>query len=239
MHETVSSMNGTLWIFAGFLIAMVVVQAVIFIRLALNFNKKNNLVTSEEIKSAARTGTVSVVGPAISAMVVALSLIATVGPAVTFMRCGVIGAPSWELLMANTAAATVGAEFNSASFTPSVFTLCIFGMTFASAPYFINTIITLKPLDMAVAKSQSNADKKESFIPTLGAAAMMGIMGYSIVDHLKTIPGIAAVLSSAAISLIIMNIIKKTGKKWLADWNMAVSMICGMAVAQIVATLMA
>lgn len=240
MNDTISSMNGTLWIFAAMLIGVVIVQALTFLRLALRFNKKNQLLNKEEIKSAARTGAVSVVGPAVSVIVVALSLIAMVGPAVTFMRCGVIGAPSWELLMANISAEAAGVKFNTPEFTQSVFTLCIFGMTFASAPYFINTILTLKPLDKAVAKTQENkGEKKESFLPTLGNAAMMGIMGYSIIDYLQTIPQIAALAVSGIISFLIIKYIAKSGKKWLGDWNMAISMIVGMTCAQIVATVIA
>lgn len=239
MNETISSMNGTLWVFAGLLIAMVVVQAVIFLRAALRFNKKNSLVTSDEIKSAARTGTVSVFGPSISSIVVALSLIAVVGEAVTFMRCGVIGAPAWELMMADISAQAAGVQFNTPEFTQAVFVLCIFGMTFASAPYFINTILTLKPLDTVVAKSKAKAGNKESFIPSLGNAAMIGIMGYMMVDYLKTPAQIAAVLVAGVISYVIIRVIAKTGMKSLGDWNMAISMVIGMTAGQIVSTLVA
>lgn len=239
MSETIASMNGTLWVFTALIIGMVAVQALVFLRLALRFNAKNKLLSPDEVKSAARIGTVSVIGPAISAMVVALSLITLVGPAVTYMRCGVIGAPAWELLMAQIAAGAVGVTFNSEAFTQPIFVLCIFGMAFASAPYFINTIITLKPLDTAVAKSQSSDDKKESFIPVLGNAAMMGILGYSVFDYFKSVNTMVALFASGGISYLIVRYIAKTGKRWLADWNMAISMVVGMAVAQIFASLMA
>jgi hypothetical protein len=236
-NEAVSSMNGTLWIFAALLIGMVVIQATLFLRLALRFNAKNKLLTQEELKSVARTGAISVIGPGISSIVVALSLIAMVGSAVTFMRCGVIGAPPWELFMANIAAGAVGVQFNTPEFTQAVFVLCIFGMTFASAPYFINTIITLKPLDLAILKGQAAKEStgKVSFIPMLGNAAMMGILGYSIIDYCKTPSQIAAIVSAALVSFAMVKIVAKTGKKWLGDWNMAISMVVGMTVGQIIA----
>lgn len=238
MNETVSSMNGTLWVFAALLIAMVIVQAVIFLRAALRFNTKNELVARDELKSAARTGIVSVFGPSISSIVVALSLIAVVGPAVTFMRCGVIGAPPWELMMADISAQAAGVQFNTPEFTQSVFVLCIFGMTFASAPYFINTIITLKPLDAVVAKSKAQAGNKESFIPSLGNAAMIGILGYMIVDYLKSPAQIVAILTAGIIAYAVIRVMAKTGKKWLGDWNMAISMVIGMTAGQVVSSMM-
>lgn len=152
--DAIKQMNPTIWVFAAILIALVLVQSFLFLRLALKFNKKNNLVTKAEIKSAAQTGAIAAFGPSISSIVVALSLIAMVGSATTFMRCGVIGAPGWELMMANIAAQTAGVSFGSAEFTTSIFTFCIFCMILGSAPYFINTMVMLKPLDNMILKRQ-------------------------------------------------------------------------------------
>lgn len=240
MNEVVSSMNGTIWVFAGLLIAMVVVQAVIFLRHALSFNKKHNLVSNEELKSITRTGATAVIGPAMSVIVVALTLISMVGSATTFMRCGVIGAPTWELMMAQWSAASAGVEFGSPEFTHAVFTLCIFGMTFASAPYFINTIITLKPLDLAAKKASNDTSGKESFMPSLGKAAMMGIMGYSLFDYFLDLKKFVAMAVAGVVAYTIMSFVKKSGKKsLLGDLQTAIALICGMAAAQIVSTFLA
>ena len=162
-----------------------------------------------------------------------------VGSAVTFMRCGVIGAPMWELMMAEYTAQSAGVAFGGEGFTESIFVLCIFGMTFASAPYFLNTMITLKPLDVAAVKSEEAAakseGKKESFIPILGNAAMMGMMGYSIFDYFLSLPKFAAFASAMAASVVLGALSKKV--KGLATWSMAIAMIVGMAVGQIVATI--
>ena len=237
MSDVIAGMNGTLWIFAALLIGMVVVQALIFLRAALRFNKRNNLVTGEELKSAARSGTISVIGPAISNIVVALSLISMVGPAVSFMRCGVIGSPSWELFMADLSAQVAGVEFNSPEFTGAFFVLCIFGMTLASAPYFITTIIALKPLDVAIEKNKTKKDNKGSFIADLGNAAMVALLGYLIVDYLKTPAQILAVVVAGGVSYLLLKVIAKTGKKWLGDWIMAIAMAVGMAAAQFAVSL--
>lgn len=240
LQEIIKSMNPTLWVFAGLLICWVFVQSGLFVRLALNFNKKHNLATQDELKQAFSTGFVSVVGPAISVIIVAISLIAMVGSAVTFMRCGVIGAPMWELMMAEYTAQSAGVAFGGEGFTESIFVLCIFGMTFASAPYFLNTMITLKPLDVAAVKSTEAAakseGKKESFIPILGNAAMMGMMGYSIFDYFTALPKTAAFVGALVASVVLGKLAKKV--KGLATWSMAIAMLVGMACGQIVATIM-
>lgn len=239
MSSVIQNMNGTIWVFASILILWVLVQSGLFLRLTLNFNKKNQLLSSAEIKQTASTGFVSVLGPAISVVVVAISLIAMVGPATTFMRCGVIGAPMWELMMAEYSAQSAGMAFGDPGFNESIFTLCIFGMTLASAPYFINTIFTLKPMDKAVANSAKAAaagSKKESFIPTLGSAAMMGMMGYSILDYFLDLNKFVAFACAMVTAVILMKFEPKV--KGLATWSMAIAMLVGMFGGQLFKTIM-
>ena len=149
--EAVKNLNGEMWIFAGLLIGIVIVQAVLFLRLALKWNKKNSYFTDTEVKHLLKLGSVSVIGPSMSVMVVALSLIAMVGSGLTFMRVGVIGAASYEMMIADTAANAIGVQFNSPEFNESVLVLCAFGMAFASIPYFISTPIECYLMDKAAA----------------------------------------------------------------------------------------
>lgn len=235
--DAVESMNGEIWVFACLLIAVVVLQSLLFLRLALRFNKKTGVVTGEELKISAKTGAVSAVGPAFSTVTIALSLIVMVGPATTFMRCGVIGAPAWELLMAEVSASAAGVTFGSEEFTESVFTLCLFGMTLASAPYFINTIITLKPLDHAVVKEQDKK-KKRSFLPYLSNAAMMGLMGYSLVDYLSSVASVVALITAALTGYLVTKAANRIGNKTLASFNMAIAMLAAMIVGQTITVLM-
>ena len=149
--EAVKNLNGEMWIFAFLLIAIVVLQACWFLRLALRYNKKHNYFTKEEVGHLLKMGSVSVLGPAFSVVVVAISLIAMVGSGLTFMRVGVIGAAGYEMMIATTAAETIGVQFNTPEFNESVLVLCGFGMAFASIPYFISTPIELMIMDKAAA----------------------------------------------------------------------------------------
>ena len=211
---------------------MVIVQSLLFLRLALNTNKRNNILSKEELNQAFKSGAVSAIGPAFSTMTVAISLIVMIGSGATFLRCGVIGAPSWELMMASVASQAVGVEFGSAEFTKGIFTLCLFGMTLASAPYFINTVLTLKPLDKAVEKSEKKKGGR-SFLPYMSDAAMMGIIGCFIPDYFGTVASTAALITAGIVMLLIM----KTKNPTLESFGMAISMICAMFIGQIVTML--
>ncbi|MDO4754683.1 MAG: DUF5058 family protein, partial [Bacillota bacterium] len=126
MTETIQRINPQIWIFAIVLIGFVVLQAAVFLKMALNFNKKHHVLTSQEVKDAVKTGAVSVIGPALSVVLLAMTLITFVGPATTFMRVGVIGSASYELNIANTAADAIGVSLGTEAVTESVFTLCLF-----------------------------------------------------------------------------------------------------------------
>ena len=234
----VQNMDPKIWVFAAILISLVLIQSFLFLRLALQFNKKHMLLNDSELHSAVRTGSIAAIGPSLSSIVVALSLIAMVGPATTFMRCGVIGAPGWELLMANTAASTAGVDFNSPGFTEPIFTFCIFCMVLGSAPYFLNTMIMLKPLDNMVEKSKESK-KKISFMPYLSTSAMMALLCYSVLDQYKGPASFVALAGSLAGYLVWDKISKKVGSHLMGSFGLAVAMVIGMLFGQIVTSLIA
>ena len=155
------------------------------------------------------------------------------------MRVGVIGAAGYEMMIATTAAETIGVQFNTPEFNESVLVLCGFGMAFASIPYFISTPIELMIMDKAAAKASGKAKDKPSFIPYLGKAAMMGLMGSFAVSYLASPINWVAFLTAAAVVILIIKRVAKTGKKGLMDWCITIAMLCGMTVAQIVSTLIA
>ncbi|MEA4920213.1 MAG: DUF5058 family protein [Clostridiaceae bacterium] len=234
--DAVRNMNGTIWVFAAVLISLVLVQSFLFLKLALNFNKKNKLLRQDELKSAVQTGAIAAIGPSISSIVVALSLIAMVGGACTFMRCGVIGAPGWELLMANIGVSAAGVKFGTPEFTEAIFTMCIFCMVLGSAPYFLNTIIMLKPLDTLVEKSKAKK-AKISFMPYVGTSAMFGLLGYMFCDYFKSFSSVAAIGGAVIGYILFDKVAQKSGKPILGSFSLAVGMICGMVVGQAVAML--
>lgn len=229
--EAINNMNGSIWIFAFLLVGMVVVQALLFLRLALNFNKKHNLLTKEEMNLATRTGLITAIGPAVGVLPIVLSLIVLIGSGATFMRCGVIGAPVFELMVASLTSQILGVALGSEQFTEAIFTLCLFGMGLSVAGYFLNTMFTLKPLDAAVEKSEKSA--KRSFVPYMSSAAMMGLLISLIMDKLSNVPNIVALAAAGVISYGVMTIAKKTGNKSLGGFTLAIAMVCAMVIGEV------
>lgn len=232
MTEPVAHLNGTIWVFAFILIAFVIIQAAVFLKMALKFNKENKILSDQEVNMAVKTGILSVIGPACSVVVIAISLMTLLGPAITFMRVGVIGSASTELTLANIAADAMGGVLGEASFDEVMISAAIFGMVLGSAPYFLNCFLTLKPLDAAVGKSKSSG--KDSFALILGFAASIGLYGrYVLVNGTKGGPTLVAVIAGGLVTYLLKKYIKKSGKKGLNSWTLAIALLAGMICAMI------
>lgn len=68
--DAVKQLTSALWPFAIILIGFVILQASAFLKSALSFNKKYNVLTQAEINGAFRTGAISAVGPAFTVVVI-------------------------------------------------------------------------------------------------------------------------------------------------------------------------
>lgn len=245
MSQTIANVNPIMWVFAVIIIGAVLLQSFLFLRFALSYNKKHNLMTKDEIKRAAITGAVAGVGPSMSNIIVALSLIVMVGSAATFIRCGVIGAPMFEMSIAQIAASTMGVDFTSDSFTEPIFTCIFFTMTMASMPYAINLILTLKPLDMALEKTKQSAKttssgKTISFSSYLGSATMLTLMGYMLYTYVTSggIQLLTAVIAGIGY-FVYDKLVSHSKSNILRGLTLGVAMIIGMAAGQILTTIMA
>lgn len=235
--STIEKLNPIMWVFAAVIIGAVLVQTFLFLRMALRFNKKNHVLTKEELIRCATTGAVASIGPSFSSVVVALSLILMMGSAVAFMRCGVIGSPLFEMWIAEMAAGYAGVSFGSPEFDEAVFGLILFGMIAASAPHAINLILSLKPLDSAIEKSKEKSRKSGqsiSFISYVGPAAMMCLFGYLMYTYLlEGGANLVAALTAVLVYLGYSAVTKKIGNTFISSLNMGVAMLVAMAAGQI------
>lgn len=101
MEETLALANSPMmWILALSIIGVVVVQLIIFYRLARTMVKETNILTGHEVRSSFKVGAVSTIGPAMAVFAIAVALIAQVGGPITLSRVGVIGSAVFEMIAA-------------------------------------------------------------------------------------------------------------------------------------------
>lgn len=236
MSEAVINVTKVIWPFALVLLSFVCLQALLFMRNALCFNKKYALYSAQDLREIAKISSVATIGPSLSVVVVVIAMINLVGPSVTYMRTGVIGAADYELWLAEVVANAMGVNIGGPGFTEAVFTCCIFGMVLGSAPYMLNLIFSLKPMDKMAAKEVT---KKRSFLPILGMTAELGFMGYWGLNTAfggisKTVGIVFGLLSSMAVTALV----RKTGNEKLNDWILGIALIGGMTASAICVTVL-
>ncbi len=235
--NVIAEVNKVVLPFAIILISIVIVQAILFLHNALMFNKKHQMFSKEEIQDAMKSSIIGTIGPSFSVIVVVLAMISVLGPAVTWMRSGVIGSADFELWMADIVATALGVDLGSSNMTAAFFSVAIFGMVLGSAPFMLNLLITCKPLDKATVKS---ASKKHSFIPMLGFSAELGMMAYWALENgTKGAPQTAGIITSLVAGAAAVTFCQKGKHHKLSNWVLGFAMLVGMVCATAVAHLLA
>lgn len=252
MPDIVKELTPQMWPFAILLVGSCLLQVYLFVRNVLRFNKKTNLLTNDEIRSAVKTGSVATIGPAVSCIVVAIATVAIMGPAVTYMRCAVIGADSYELVLVNMGAEALNVTAGAADFSAIAFTVCLFAMTFGTMPYLINLLITMKPMDKIVTRNMLAAAEsakagtgakaasvaKKTFLPLFGLSAAVGLFTYqSMNTGYNGTPYTVAVVTGMVVTWVINKFFGKGKKINLGDWSLAIALICGMITGSVAAGL--
>ena len=225
MSQAMVTVNRICFLFCLLIIGLVIIQAVLFIRNALMFNKKHRVLSEDEVRSVMKIGCVSAIAPACSIIVVALGLVSLIGPVLSFMRVGVIGSAAYETQMAEIAASTLGVTLGTEGITESTLTLCLFTMTLGSAPFLINTLITVKPMDDAMVKA---AKSSRSFLPAFSLLVYLGANNAS-----KSSPNLVGFAASALCTFALTKYVKKSGKKSLGNFTMSIAMLAGMICATV------
>ncbi|WP_407269784.1 DUF5058 family protein [Radiobacillus sp. PE A8.2] len=234
MKEVMEFANSSsIWIFASLVIAMVVLQGAIFIKLAANTSKEIGM-TGNKVKSALKTGAISAIGPSLGIMVVAISLITFLGDPLTMMRIGIIGSAPIEALGASLAAEAYGADLGSEAFTREALTTVVWVLSFSGAlGLFVVAFFT---------KSMGNVEKKivakrgdGKIMIVVTTAAMIGAFSYlasaeMMKGSVHTIVGFAAGITMMAF-VWIANKFKIT---WLKEWSLGLSILSGLLFVYIV-----
>lgn len=234
MEETLRIANSSvLWLLAILIIGAVVVQALLYLRMALDFSNRYDILTANERKVIYKTATINSVGPAIAIFFIALSLLAMVGGPVTMMRVGVIGSAVFEFVAADQGARAVGAKLGTDSYTLQAFTASVWVMTLGGMGWLLTAFFFTKSLGSAQERmSLSNPN----LIRGVGSATPIAIFfllgAYAAVD--KTwLSNIAISIDDAAaviVAALSMVGLLAAGKHraWLREWAVGLALVAGL-----------
>lgn len=236
MENVLQIANGpVLWLFAILVISVVVAQALMYLRMTLNFSNRYEILTPEERTRIYKTAAINSIGPAVAIFFVAVSLVAMVGSPVTLMRVGVIGSAVFEFVAADQGARAVGAELGRDSYTLQAFAASVWVMTLGGMGWLLSTFFLTKGLDRTQDRMSVSNPALIRAVGTATPIAIFFLLGANAAvskSWLSNITIAADNLAAVVTSAGCMVALHAAGKHrpWLREWAVGLSLIAGIAV---------
>ena len=171
---------------------------------------------------AFRAGAISAIGPAVAVFIVMISLMATIGTPMAWLRLSIIGAAPTELNAVTMGAKAMGTELGAADYNLTAFASSVWCMSLNGCGWLIPCGLFTHKLDgvMRMVTGGSMAMMKE-----VCGAAVLGTAGYLATSQsIKSSPHFVAVIV-AAVSMTLLN---KFSPKWMKEYDLGIAMVIAM-----------
>ena len=232
------SPNGAfMYLIGGGVILFVLAQSIFFLTRAWRRAKELGISTAKLRKTVLSTA-IFTIAPAISFLLGVVTLSKFLGIPLPWIRMSVIGAITYELPAATSAANAFGTSLSQLVTDPKVYAAIAWVMTLGILPSIILPPILMKKIRGGVVKLQSKDQKwGDIFMSSLFLGMISAFLGMVFADVRSGLSGwipIFVLLVSAALMAVCGILIKKCGWKWLETYAMTVSMLGAMVFAVII-----
>lgn len=224
--KTANSMG--MWISCIPAVALVLFQAWIFMKRAWETGPKMG-VTEEMMKEAAKSSFVASLGPSIVIVTGMVSLLASVGGPLAWMRLAFIGSVMYELPAADRAATAAGCQLGTNNMTVEAFANAAWIMTTCCLGWIlVSALFTDK---MEAFRDKVTGGNMNS-LTALTAGGGVGGFGYMVAQRFLPFSMTNANMWAALVGFIVYFALalygRKSKAKWVAQFGMTISMIAGM-----------
>lgn len=227
----VSSVSNSLgvWICALIAVSVILIQSVLYVRLAFKNAEKVGL-TKQQCVKGLRSGIISSIGPAISVFVVVFGMAAVIGGPLTWMRLSMIGSSPTELSAAQVGAQTLGVELGSQDYDLTALATSWWTMSVNGLGWLLVVVLFTHRMEKLRQKIGGGDSK---WVSILAAAATLGLFGYLSAPNILAGGGkLAAVLGGALSMALLSSLSKKIN--WLKEYALGFALIIGMVAGTIV-----
>lgn len=232
-----------LYIVGAAVIAMVLAQSVFFLVRAWRQGKKIGL-SADKMRKVILSTSVFTIAPAISILTGVLVLSKFLGIPLPWIRLSVIGALTYEVPAAESAAAAFGIakeELVRLVTDPKVYAAIAWVMTLGIMPSIVLPPLMMKKIRGGVI-SLKNKDQKwgDIFMASLFLGMISAFLGRVFADVRNGLVGwipVFVLIVSAALMAVCGLLINKKGWKWLENYAISVSMLGGMVFAAVITPL--
>ena len=225
-----------IFIIVGIIVAFVLGQSVFFLVRALKRAKELGIATPT-VKKTVSSSAIFTIAPAVAILVGVVVLSKSLGLAIPWLRLSVIGSLSYEVIAAENAIEPLGQDMSSVITNPSAFVTVLWVMTLSIALGLILVPLITKKVQTGVSKIGMK-DKKwgEIFSNAMFLGMISAFLGYVFCDvtyiaegHLQGITPVCVMLVSAVVMAILGICSTKFKIRWMTDYALPISLLCGMA----------
>ena len=226
-----------LFVIAGLIIAVVLIQSVYFLVKAWRRGKAIGM-APEKLKRIAVTAAVFTVAPAVAIVISVITLAKDLGVPLPWLRLSVVGSLSYETIAATNAESAMGLTFgqvSSLTATQYVTITCVMTISIMVGIWLVPLIG--KKLQNGMINLE-NRDKKWSdiFSNSMFIGMISAFVGYVFCDFASVFSGNTAglipplVMLVSALAMAVAGIgVKLLKWTWLSDYALPISLIAGMA----------
>ena len=217
-----------MWISCIPAVVLVLFQAWIFMKRAWQTGPKMG-VTEEMMKEAAKSSFVASLGPSIVIVTGMVSLLASVGGPLAWMRLAFIGSVMYELPAADRAATAAGCQLGTNNMTAEAFANAAWIMTTCCLGWIlVSALFTDK---MEAFRDKVTGGNMNS-LTALTAGGGVGGFGYMVAQRFLpfslTNANMWAAIGGFVVYFALALYGRKSKAKWVAQFGMTIAMIAGM-----------
>ena len=233
---TFSVNHPIIYILVGVVIAAVLGQSVFFLIRALKRAGQLGM-ESRLIKKTVTSAAIFTIAPAVAILVGVVVLSKSLGVALPWLRLSVVGSLSYELVAAENTMRPLGLSKNIPVTDASAYVTILLVMTLSIALSLTLAPLLTKKVQGGVAKIGLK-DKKwgETFNNAMFLGMISAFLGYVFCDvtyvfrgKLQGLTPVCVMLVSALIMAVLGLLSKKYKIRWLTDYALPISLLCGMA----------
>ena len=220
-----------MWIACGGAVVLVIVQALIFIKKAIDAAPEVG-VTKEQVNKAIKSAALTSIGPSIVVLSGMLSLLVTVGGPMAWMRLSFIGSVMFESIAAGIGTGSVGVQLGVDALTPLALTMAVWTMIIGSVGWIIFSTFAADKMDKIQAKL---AGSNPAGLTIISSGAIIGVFASMVGQKLVALDKNAlATVLGAALMFIMMQL--TNGEKYakLREWNLTIAILLAMAITAVI-----
>ena len=220
-----------MWLACGVAVVLVIAQALIFIKKAMDAAPQVGL-TKEEVNKAVKSSALTSIGPSIVVLSGMLSLLVTVGGPMAWMRLSFIGSVMFESIAAGIGTGSVGVQLGVDELTPLALTMAVWTMIIGSVGWIIFSTFAADKMDKIQAKL---AGSNPAGLTIISSGAIIGVFAAMVGQKLVALDKNAlATVLGGVLMFVMMQITKDEKFAKLREWNLTIAILVAMAITAIV-----